>query len=92
MLRFYLENKRGIERDSIREEFGEFKFQRVMENKEFKIKIKSSDLLRDEKKKLLWESLDLLLSENNSFSNQKIKCQQKKIINNLETSHETITQ
>ena len=39
-----------------------------MENKEFEIKIKTSDLSLEEKRDLLWECFDILLSEKDSPS------------------------
>lgn len=38
----------------------------------------SNDSSREQNRKLLWETWDLLLSKNNSSNKQKIKCQQKK--------------
>ena len=59
-------------------ESGITRMMNYMENKGFEIKIKPSDLSREEKRKLLWETWDLLLSKNNSSNKPKIKCRQKK--------------
>lgn len=49
-----------------------------MEDFEIKIIKSSKDLSQQEKRKLLRESFNILLTNNNLSKKQKIKCQQKK--------------
>jgi hypothetical protein len=68
-----------------------------MENKEFEITIKSSDLPLEEKRNLLWECFDILLSEkdqppeNNSYQLDLNQPSDTLVVNDAESEDNKIT-